>query len=298
MNKIRNSPILNGSISAIFAAIIQLIIVSISIPYGTIIVNEPINIKNNTYLYVVDIINDSDNIVKNIGIELPGKLLEINSSLPLDYKVENYKNGAINKILVNTIHEKSNYQIIAKYKKNVESAIVISNYKTNNLSLTNKKDYLSFERNLYIYIIATSLFYGLFSALSAYYTKNLMEKTNSDFQKKRNVLLQKVEETKNRLSSNEKTAIKLNEKVFNLERRSLKLKLLYTARISDYKKELSFWRDTIRKVINNETTSEKVIDEITTNLKTYKTLETLENDELKYLEIAELIVENKNKKAD
>lgn len=275
----------------VLAAIIQFMMSFMSISSGTIIANEPINIKNDTYLSVVDIINTSDDIVKDIGIELPGELLEINSSIPLDYKVENYKNGRISKILVNTVHEKSNYQIIAKYKKNVESTIVISNYKTNHLTLTNKSNYLNPRKDFYIKLGLSSFILGLLLALMTYYLKKETNELKTISENLKN-------EIKSKVSSDALTFEDLNKRIANAEYRLLKQRLLYTARIGDYKKELSFWRDTIRKVINNETKSEKVIDEITTNLKTYKTLETLESDELKYLEIAELIVENKNKKAD
>lgn len=280
MKEFMKSPLMVGIIGTILAAFLPIIISFFSISYGTIIANEPINLKNNTYLSVVDIINYSDNIVKDIGIELPGKLLEINSSIPLDYTVKNNKNGTISKILVNTVYEKSHYQVIAKYIKNTESAIIISNYNANNLTLTNKKAYLNPRKDFYINILVKSVILGSFLALLSYFFKKEMNELKTD-------------------SKNLEFEIEtLNKKICSVKNKSLKLRLLYTARIGDYKKELSFWRDTIKKVINNETKSEKVIDAVTNNLKTFKTLEKLEHNELEYLEIAELIVENKNKKAD
>lgn len=75
------------------------------------------------------------------------------------------------------------------------------------------------------------------------------------------------------------------------------VRLYYLTRISDLQKELSFWRDTVRKMLYNSQnalqTSDKVIDTVTSTLKTYTTRErSNENvDELFYL--AQLISDSK-----
>ena len=81
----------------------------------------------------------------------------------------------------------------------------------------------------------------------------------------------------------------LNEKLRNLEvkgesgaeeqRAALKnvsrYKILLLARLSDYSKELDFWRDTIRKILYQATheakTAETIITQVSQSLKTYGT---------------------------
>ncbi|MFH1486810.1 MAG: hypothetical protein ABIH46_12130 [Chloroflexota bacterium] len=56
-----------------------------------------------------------------------------------------------------------------------------------------------------------------------------------------------------------------------------RLKVLLLARLNDYSKELSFWRDTIRAILysftGDDKSSETVIDQVTKTLKTYGTKE-------------------------
>lgn len=75
------------------------------------------------------------------------------------------------------------------------------------------------------------------------------------------------------------------------------VRLYYFARISDLQKELSFWRDTVRKMLYNSQhefqTADKVIDTVTSTLKTYTTRKRSDEnmDELLYL--AQLIADSR-----
>jgi len=68
---------------------------------------------------------------------------------------------------------------------------------------------------------------------------------------------------------------------------SSRIKILLLARISDYAKELQFWRDTVRKVLyqtsHEQSTSEKLINQVTQALGTHtaRTGETLDFDVIK-----------------
>lgn len=82
---------------------------------------------------------------------------------------------------------------------------------------------------------------------------------------------------------------KLNKKLNDLEKKfdkyTIKQKIYYLNRINDYKKEIGFWRNTVRKLLYNSKESksnvDKVIEVITRELKTYTTREneTILNDE-------------------
>lgn len=80
-------------------------------------------------------------------------------------------------------------------------------------------------------------------------------------------LLQELSRLDNRLEKQEETLRKH-------ETSGRKMRLLLLARLSDYAKELSFWRDTIRRVIytsgSNKDRADTVIREVQKSLKTYR----------------------------
>lgn len=65
------------------------------------------------------------------------------------------------------------------------------------------------------------------------------------------------------------------------ENRYTRLRILMVARLSDYSRELDFWRDTVRKILylhgEDKAAREAFIREISTSLKTYSTLKTSED---------------------
>jgi hypothetical protein len=69
--------------------------------------------------------------------------------------------------------------------------------------------------------------------------------------------------------------LRSEEQASELAGKLRRIQILLLARLSDYSKELTFWRDTIRKILYQTTgdskVSEKVIDQITETLKTYGT---------------------------
>lgn len=68
---------------------------------------------------------------------------------------------------------------------------------------------------------------------------------------------------------------KLEEKANELELKNTRIRILLLARLTDYSKELNFWRDTIRKLLyqsaGSRIDSEKIITHVTETLKTYGT---------------------------
>ena len=81
-----------------------------------------------------------------------------------------------------------------------------------------------------------------------------------------------------------------------------RIKLLLIARIQDYRKELDFWKDTIRKIIYNQRGAKQdvndLFDIVTKNLKTYGTRGILGSSEFESITtMAKLLVENEKKPA-
>lgn len=87
-------------------------------------------------------------------------------------------------------------------------------------------------------------------------------------------------------------------KIRAIEDRVTKQRLYLLARLSDYSRELTFWRDTIRKMLYQagaeKKTVENILDQVTTTLRTYGTREDWQS-ELKTIEIAARLLANREK---
>jgi len=74
----------------------------------------------------------------------------------------------------------------------------------------------------------------------------------------------------------------LIEQLDQIKNESQRLKLLLVSRLSDYHKELSFWRDTIRKILygagKSKSNAEAIINEVTRTLKTFGTTESYDDN--------------------
>lgn len=89
-------------------------------------------------------------------------------------------------------------------------------------------------------------------------------------------LKEQVQESKQESQALNARVTKLTQNTEEVRKNFYRVKVLLFARLSDYSKELDFWRDTIRKILyqttGENTTSEMVISQVTRTLKTYGTL--------------------------
>lgn len=95
----------------------------------------------------------------------------------------------------------------------------------------------------------------------------------------------------------DKSAKEYNQQISKLKQDSKEMRLYLLTHISQLHKELSFWHDTVRKMLYNSQnefqTADKVIEAVTSTLKTYTTRKRSEEkmDELLYL--AQLIADSR-----
>jgi hypothetical protein len=151
-----------------------------------------------------------------------------------------------------------------------------------------------------------AIIYALFFGLTTYITLSSQEKrrkkTLEDIDNTRakiEDLKKENEETevkwKKMVSDAEKTSEKsilesnkLSQKVSEFEAHlekiksdSIKKQILLLAKLNDYRKELNFWRNTIRKILYNQTdnqSADKLFKTVSSTLKTYQTNEKQEHD--------------------
>jgi hypothetical protein len=101
-------------------------------------------------------------------------------------------------------------------------------------------------------------------------------------------LLKKLQETK--------------EEITDIRNTHSRHKILLLARLSDYSKELSFWQDTVRKILYQQTGSgqsaEKLIEEIRNSLGTYTTKKGVEDDLNTVKVLADMLNSNSDKQSN
>mgnify|MGYP002801220870 FL=1 len=95
----------------------------------------------------------------------------------------------------------------------------------------------------------------------------------------------------------DKSSQEYDKQMRELKRDSNEMRLYLLTRISQLHKELSFWRDTVRKMLYNSQnefqTADKVIDTVTSTLKTYTTRGRSDDNMDEMLYLAQLIADSR-----
>jgi len=132
--------------------------------------------------------------------------------------------------------------------------------------------------------LLTALIYSIFAAIIFFWHKTQMievEKTIEDFRGKAQEARQEIKEVKEEFGEHLKTDARKSA--------------ILIRRLSDYSKELTFWRDTIRKVLyeqSSASTAEKLLSTVTKTLKTFGTQDRFHREHEIAEALAETIIEH------
>lgn len=232
-------------------------------PNGKLYIDKKVLINKKIFT-IIELKNTSKKTLHNLKINIPNNI-EINNittSKPISIKINNkiLNSGRYKQLILNDIQS---YQINRIYietkKENVEIKIV--NFNELNLELK-KLDYIEnplIDIVFKIIIVSIGYFIALFII-----NYSSMKKLNNAI------------ETSNKLSAKMDGLIKEKDKqIKKIDKRMAKIRIFLLARLNDHSKELSFWRDTIRKILykSNEKNIQEddIIDIVTKSLKTFKT---------------------------
>lgn len=282
-----------------------------TIPNGVIYVNNPVHISNNEYIATIEIVNYSNNLLKEIIIEVPGSINSVYSSTPLTYELSSSDTEAnVHLLQVESIKENIECQIILQYEfKAMDNMISYSNIKSNKLDIQTYDNHLNPMKQRFTYALISSAIYGIFITIALSISSKQNEKRAKDVQTKSDELHKQISQARDELKEkvaeeriiqqNLRESIEKNYKEIMEEKAyRLKSRLLYESRISDYRKELDYWRDTIRKILYKECNPEDLYREIATSLKTYKTLKPYDRNNIDYISVATKALLNKNEQND
>ena len=278
--------ILDAIVTSLISSLI-LLIVNSGVYWFT---KEKINITvtpssyiNNEYVTVISLKNFQNNkSISNINLWFDNVIIK-----NADTDLKNVVNK--DNIKINDISPDYTGNIIIHSEKEVtEQSLKIELDEKCNLVFTSSQ-----KESAYIEIrnyLVTACIYCIEFAIMLYLSKKF---TNSKIKEQE----RKIEETERAiriLKQDQETTMK-EAKIIN--KRIMKNKLLFARSLSDYSKELNFWKDTIRKILygvsKDEMKKKDICEIVTDNLKTYRTKEKCE-----YFELEDILDEFKDDKKE
>lgn len=250
-----------------------------------IYIGNPVNTTDSELTLPISIKNFNNNkIIENINLCLPDDAVVKQIDSNIKYNFDNKTRILI--VYSLKPNEVGSIFIHLKNQINSSDIRVSSPYK---FSMDVLKDEKPFTTEIIISVILSTIIYFLFTLYEIWgrqklsiHFKEEQKKTNKD-----------IKNLQGQLSQTEKKIAKVDERL-------LRQKLYFVARISDYSKELSFWRNAIRKLLysyeKNFDSSEQIINVVTKELKTFTTLEKRDYDfdTLKFLS-EKVYGDNRNK---
>lgn len=260
---------------AIVTALISVLVSSTIFSITEIFTSEKIGIfisdsseVDDKYITMINIKNyqDSDKIDK-LEINVKNDIIKINSEL--EFKRDE------NKITIEDIYPGYNGSIVVITNEKIDNSKlnIYCSSKSNIEWINESKNIIdNVKHNIIIYFIAMFIM----TFCSNLYMQNMYKKSEKLKDEKIKFIDEETEINKEKLKEIE-TQVK--------ERRRVRRYLISI--IKDYSKELSFWKDTIRKAFCKNKKDLKTMDDffefVTINLRTYKTLEKCDYSNIEFI---------------
>jgi len=278
---------------------------------GRVNISPPIAVESSFYLPIT-IENYSSKTIDGVKISVPRQVEEcsIHTSYPVEIS-EKHKEGNLlrKKVTISDIDPKSKLQIMLPLpKENDHQFFSILNAKESKLSV---EGFLQIENPIMKAFwsgLQTSLIYAFVFSVALFI-----------FNRKQDNLLRRIDDNKKKLETHKreiethkreieiqdlqnvsrlKRAEETSSDLLRVVRRT---QVALQARISDYAKELEFWRNTIRKILyskeDENKTSDMIIRTVTETLHTFSTLRGYDQHSFKSIEVlADLIAYREAKK--
>ncbi|KAB8142963.1 hypothetical protein F8S13_12020 [Chloroflexia bacterium SDU3-3] len=254
---------------------------------GNVKIGPIIDVSNHKYANI-SITNYSDSEIQGISITIPSSTIISNtistSPVYIEKKSNLLTNLSTDLITISNIKPKDTTNLLIP---------IITADQLNLISVTNYSDLkLSTERSssprypwdkaIFNMIISASMYF-IFIIISNLLLNSQIKKTRSEIQKE-------LEKSKEESRSLIQKIDDLNKDSKQYMNDFIKMKLLLLAKISDYTKELDFWKDTIRCIMYESSkeniSSDMIIRTVNKTLKTYLTNESKTNisfDEMKII---------------
>lgn len=194
----------------------------------------------------------------------------------LNYKdIESYDD----KIIIKNISPSYDGTIIAYSKEKIDeknTRFETEEKRTVNFLYTQKEEITSYWKQIVYNIVIYIVIYTIMMIIINIYTKKQFEVYNDEFKK----IKKEYEKIEKECNHVEKRLDVVEKEKKEMHKASLKLKIFLHRKLSDYAKELEFYRNLIKNVVNENNNKNDICYEITKSLKTFKTLEKVNPEDL------------------
>ncbi|SES12920.1 hypothetical protein [Salipaludibacillus aurantiacus] len=259
-------------------------------------IGTPTQVQEDSFAIPIDIHTFNEGI-SDLRIGIPVNINENNifSNKPINIYFQNNNIGLEDSsaIIIEEIVANNNLQIILEVDQFIsdQDIEVYSNKGNINVEYLSQKDspVISQIKNLILYALLYAIILGI---VTFFNIKDRDKKVEKVEEQHKNVLQtsektaqdteKRLSEIKKELETDRLKLEKLEDKYIKHLNDSKKINILQKAKLNDYRKELSFWRDTIRKILyqmpGDEDKAKELIRIVTHSLKTFQTNEKNEPD--------------------
>lgn len=277
-------------------------------------IGTPTQVQEDRFVIPIDIHTFKAGI-SDLRLGIPVNMREDNifSNKPININFQDNNIGTENSssFLIEEIMSDNNVQIILEVDQYIrdEDIEVYSNEGNINVVYLSQKDspLISQINNLILNALVYALILGLLTFLNLKDRDNKIKEVEENHQKAVQTIKKSSKDTEERYSeikeelANERLKLKkVEDSQVKLISDLKKINILQIAKLNDFRKELSFWRDTIRKTLYHRTGDEdkakELIRVVTRTLKTYQTNEKNEHDFESLKILAKMISDYENDK--
>ncbi|WP_238906648.1 hypothetical protein [Clostridium sp. YIM B02506] len=286
MSKVVRDSLISALMVAIVSGLINILVAFWTSEQGIVRVNDTMKIEDNKYQLNIDIVSLGDYDLNKLRISIPKKIdlkeVKVNQPVRLTPITTNI-NGNYGDILeVDKVAAKQRIHIIFSLNEYVNLHDIVIDKNDNKVKVEYADEIGNTFNIKIVQILIQSLMFGILIFIIGYmferrrlrYLEDAQEKVDEQ-SKQINDLKENVKRQSENIDKVDDRYEKIVEKYNKYEADSKKKQIILLSRLNEYKKELSFWRDTIRKILYrngvNKENTEDIIDSITTNLKTYQT---------------------------
>lgn len=261
-----------GSIKNIVISVTITFILSLFLNYaityftqdnGTISISNQFSTNDGTYR-IITIENASNNILHNIVFEVSSEIISNNlsSTEPVEIKFnENLPSSKYKYINISNVPPLKNTKIVVKNSNKDKSEYISSiNYKNLGLSIADENSIESRSQKVFLNALLLATIYAFFIGIYSYV----------DYSHRKQLHLDQKDELST-IKKQLKDQLKYYEE---LRSANTKARLLTCSKLSDFSKELNFWRNTIKSLLvleKDKINFDDLKNAVTEGLKTYGT---------------------------
>lgn len=271
MKKLANT-IVTVAVTFVITLALNLIIELLTQDKGAVMIGPVVTIQGQPYM-PIDISNHAQEPLNNLVLSIPESTdsYSIISSSPIEVEEvpDLVGTNTRKRIQISGLEPRQVTQLLVPMADQDAAELVrLVNAKQVGLAIERVED---IERPISLAMkdaVVTASIYAAIIAIGTF----LYYAQSEEVGKKLDKAMSESRELESRVAA---TQAELQEKVSEVANRQKRYQILLLARLSDYSKELSFWRDTIRKILyqtsGDSKTSEIVINQVTETLRTYGT---------------------------